>query len=557
MDAAGLLKRQGWRGYGHALSHTGNGLKRPLLVSKKVDVLGLGVNKHTAVSDQWWMRAFDQGLKDLGTGKKGVLGNIREKGMVHGGLYGRFVKGEGVPGTFGAQDEEKKEVGNKRKRNDFEDTRELKKARKLEKKAKRLEKKAKNSGTFVKSPFEEDIDRQAKEFVLEAVKRGLLPTERDSKPWSRSSASVSSTYGEATVLKLFADAGLGTEKAPAQVKLDKYGRAKLKRKLKRAAKEYLRSRLPSEERELKEEDEAGRGKDRKLQRRIQEAHEAGKTTSMIASDESKALEMELKQNQSMTRDAQADGDLAGDSAHDSANGADETRLETRNKKSKNVPGLGKVDRYPTTAEKRVKRSQALAGDTAPALDVPQMKGVGSIVDTAGNEDVAEHATVRDPLSVIDANGNVRYRCSEGEAVPLDPSIWEGIVVKSLPRPVRKARREWMVQKREARKRDTASKKSRGERKAEARQVLATKILAESRKAKSDGRKDTAAIVDGVADVPLVRMETTEGPFSKREGALGRRVARKVLEAEKSKEETERRAARERKRKNTEKKTKKS
>ncbi|EME46586.1 hypothetical protein DOTSEDRAFT_108068, partial [Dothistroma septosporum NZE10] len=100
MDAASYLKRQGWRGDGHSLDQTGRGISRPLLVSRKVDVLGVGLNKHAAVSDQWWMRAFDQGLKDLGTGKRTALADVREKGHLYGGLYGRFVKGDGVAGTF-------------------------------------------------------------------------------------------------------------------------------------------------------------------------------------------------------------------------------------------------------------------------------------------------------------------------------------------------------------------------------------------------------------------------------------------------------------------------
>lgn len=106
MDTSAYLKRQGWKGDGHSLDHHGRGIRKPLLVSKKIDYLGVGVNKHAAVSDQWWMRAFDQGLKDLGTGKVGALASVQKHGMNHGNLYGRFVKGEGVPGTF---EEEQKE----------------------------------------------------------------------------------------------------------------------------------------------------------------------------------------------------------------------------------------------------------------------------------------------------------------------------------------------------------------------------------------------------------------------------------------------------------------
>ncbi|KAK3070997.1 hypothetical protein LTR53_009445 [Teratosphaeriaceae sp. CCFEE 6253] len=103
MDASGYLRRQGWLGDGHSLDHTGKGIKKPLLVSKKVDVLGVGLNKHAAVSDQWWLRAYDQGLKVLGSGKTNLLGQVQRHGHKNGGLYGRFVKGEGAPGTIGTE----------------------------------------------------------------------------------------------------------------------------------------------------------------------------------------------------------------------------------------------------------------------------------------------------------------------------------------------------------------------------------------------------------------------------------------------------------------------
>ena len=101
MDASQYLKNHGWQGSGHSLDGNGRGLKKPLLVSKKVDVLGVGLNKHAAVSDQWWLRAYDQGLQTLGTGKESALAQAQKHGVNRGGLYGRFVKGEGMPGSLG------------------------------------------------------------------------------------------------------------------------------------------------------------------------------------------------------------------------------------------------------------------------------------------------------------------------------------------------------------------------------------------------------------------------------------------------------------------------
>ncbi|KAL0264310.1 hypothetical protein SLS55_000257 [Diplodia seriata] len=99
MDASALLAKQGWRGTGHGLGSTGHGIARPLLISNKQDALGLG-KKKLQVADQWWMRAYDTGLKELGSGKQTALSSIRENGINRGGLYGFFVRGEGLAGTL-------------------------------------------------------------------------------------------------------------------------------------------------------------------------------------------------------------------------------------------------------------------------------------------------------------------------------------------------------------------------------------------------------------------------------------------------------------------------
>lgn len=104
MNAEGLLRKQGWRGAGYSLDTTGRGIKKPLLISHKQDQLGLGKKKasHTT-DDQWWMRAFDESLQNLGTGQTSTLSQIQEKGINRGGLYGFFVKGEGLVGTIGEE----------------------------------------------------------------------------------------------------------------------------------------------------------------------------------------------------------------------------------------------------------------------------------------------------------------------------------------------------------------------------------------------------------------------------------------------------------------------
>jgi hypothetical protein len=70
MNAEAYLRKQGWQGSGHSLDRTGRGIKKPLLIAHKNDQLGLGKKKaaHTT-DDQWWLRAFDQSLQSIGTGK--------------------------------------------------------------------------------------------------------------------------------------------------------------------------------------------------------------------------------------------------------------------------------------------------------------------------------------------------------------------------------------------------------------------------------------------------------------------------------------------------------
>ncbi|KAI4921306.1 hypothetical protein J4E85_008651 [Alternaria conjuncta] len=102
MNAEAYLRKQGWQGSGHSLDKTGRGIKKPLLIAHKNDQLGLGKKKqaHTT-DDQWWLRAFDQSLQSIGTGKDSTLDQIRTQGIYRGGLYGFFVKGEMIGGTIG------------------------------------------------------------------------------------------------------------------------------------------------------------------------------------------------------------------------------------------------------------------------------------------------------------------------------------------------------------------------------------------------------------------------------------------------------------------------
>ena len=139
MNAQAHLVAQGWAGPGHSLpSSSGSGLSRPLLVAQKQNNLGVGKKKFD-LADQWWLRAFDDSLKgikstvDAKTESRNGEAEIRvvqtriggELDIVQRGggkwagresLYGRFVKGEILGGTF----EERDEGRTKRRKVDME-----------------------------------------------------------------------------------------------------------------------------------------------------------------------------------------------------------------------------------------------------------------------------------------------------------------------------------------------------------------------------------------------------------------------------------------------------
>lgn len=106
MDTAAYLTRQGWRGSGHSLHPSGRGIAKPLLISKKNDVLGVGNRKNDALADQWWLKAFDSTLKQVNVGAADGASKPIEKVTVtfqrplySNALYSNFVKGEGLSGT--------------------------------------------------------------------------------------------------------------------------------------------------------------------------------------------------------------------------------------------------------------------------------------------------------------------------------------------------------------------------------------------------------------------------------------------------------------------------
>ncbi|KAF7938790.1 uncharacterized protein EAE98_001128 [Botrytis deweyae] len=176
MNAHALLTSQGWRGTGHSLHHSSDtiGLSRPLLVSKKDNLLGVGKKMHKT-ADMWWLNAFDASLKGLDTSKEGQV-KVQEGGGLEmvvkggskwvggkGGLYSFFVRGETVGGTMEDKEKEKKAMEvivkeeksgkgkeKKRKGEERKESKEERRARKEKKRAERARKSAAKEAKKIK-----------------------------------------------------------------------------------------------------------------------------------------------------------------------------------------------------------------------------------------------------------------------------------------------------------------------------------------------------------------------------------------------------------------------
>ncbi|KAF7911053.1 uncharacterized protein EAF01_002561 [Botrytis porri] len=173
MNAHALLTSQGWRGTGHSLHHSSDtiGLSRPLLVSKKDNLLGVGKKMHKT-ADMWWLNAFDASLKGLDTSKEGQV-KVQEGGGLEmvvkggskwvggkGGLYSFFVRGETVGGTMEDREKEKKAMDiiveeeksrkGKNKKRKGEERKESKEERRTRKEKKRAERASKSAAKEAK-----------------------------------------------------------------------------------------------------------------------------------------------------------------------------------------------------------------------------------------------------------------------------------------------------------------------------------------------------------------------------------------------------------------------
>lgn len=105
MDVRKHLRGLGWGGDGHSLGKNATGIKKPLLISHKRGLHGLGAkSQKESQADQWWLNAFDNALKDIGTGKESALSKVKDAGG-KGSLYGFFVRGQPMEGTIGLEED--------------------------------------------------------------------------------------------------------------------------------------------------------------------------------------------------------------------------------------------------------------------------------------------------------------------------------------------------------------------------------------------------------------------------------------------------------------------
>ncbi|CAG7936604.1 unnamed protein product [Penicillium nalgiovense] len=162
MDAQAYLIKHGWSGPGNPLNpnkrpgaHSGLGLTRPLLVSRKANNHGVGKKTTKDPTNQWWLRGFEDALKGVGDDSF-EANSARENNALTSELYRHFVRGEGLAGTLEGADKKKKDESgtststskSKRKREDGDEG--DRKARKLAKAARKVEKAERKEARRVK-----------------------------------------------------------------------------------------------------------------------------------------------------------------------------------------------------------------------------------------------------------------------------------------------------------------------------------------------------------------------------------------------------------------------
>ena len=590
MDANDYLRKQGWLGDGHPLDHTGKGIKKPLLVSKKVDVLGVGLNKHAAVSDQWWLRAYDQGLKDFGTGKENLLGQVQKHGVARGGLYGRFVRGDAVPGTIGTSlgstptgtmtplemkpverlDELQGDMimlgteapastaeatSKKRKRGDKDVNRAEKRARrKLDKEALKTGEQARstaNSSTPEPQAGQKEVvitadlstgrgralerNRQAR--IAKKLRHMMNPEERQA---FRDEQRVERKQRKAERANAGAATDRGLVKAPLdgvrtrpltvaerllrqrneQEKIDCYRAAKLGLSLVRYRRAVAAGELQDPSAVAKKDALSSE----KLKEYTKRAKEKGVSVEeyMKRREEKYAVKQGGKLYQDPAALAANDLGFVVDTAGDDTLATDSLAKRIKDTDLRNLPDLtvDTADKYALATDLLVERTK----NTEP-VQLPDF--ADALTKIANNE----------PVVITEPDGTETFRWDPSMPVPHDLRLWQGVIVKQLPKLVRKARKDWMAVHRAERKLGNrlraGQEESERARMVEIREDLTWRILLKSRLAEDEAGpgvempSEVRTNVELLENVPLVAIAPAE-TFSKREIMSARSVATHIL-----------------------------
>jgi hypothetical protein len=517
MDASAILRKQGWQGTGHSLDTTGRGIKRPLLISHKQDQLGLGTKKaaHKA-DDQWWMRAFDESLANIGSGKESTLSQVRTKGINRGGLYGFFVKGEGLAGTVKDSEESSvDEAASKEKASTTPPTSQsesetgeipvndasMAKKNKKDNKRKRdceedaLSKKQKQDAVSVSLPKEtifgplgavqiakintlaKKIRNDVQQIIKVDDRKGVFGLDVPTK----TSAKKSVIYVDRLTGKNF------TYKAAKYERQSRMRTAKEAGIKKNIVKALVAGDIPNQQQWTEEEALTNWPKihstlesldkiDRIIRKEANQVlKEARHYEIRRFADGKRAAEQALISEAERARQHQkAARKIAnltpGDKKQLEARAASKHQtldvyILRRIEKGADKKALRDAEEKSAKSAKKAKKAQAIADGTSPDAML--------VVDTEGDSSLLTKAAALAPIT---------YEALEDGSCPLEPSIWEGHNVKHLPKEVRKARCKWLEQQRNKRKIATGKsiepKTSRSEIKKKKMQRLMGEVLKE-------------------------------------------------------------------------------
>ncbi|KAJ9492047.1 hypothetical protein VN97_g1198 [Penicillium thymicola] len=191
MDAQAYLIKHGWSGPGNPLNpnkrpgaHSGLGLTRPLLVSRKANNHGVGKKTTKDPTNQWWLRGFEDALKGVGNDSF-EANSSRENNALTSELYRHFVRGDGLAGTLDGNDKKKAESGtststststSKSKRKREKEDEGDRKARKLAKAAQKVEKAERKEVRRVKRAAK--AERKEKKIAGKLAKKALKEKKR-------------------------------------------------------------------------------------------------------------------------------------------------------------------------------------------------------------------------------------------------------------------------------------------------------------------------------------------------------------------------------------------